>query len=251
MNSHIRACVRTAIKEGIIQSDFTEDVSLGGRRRDTRVDKFLDHEDTLNLHKYVLSKINQMFKEAKHFEPAFDLRYFIILLAITTGMRFGEIIALKFDDFNFEKKYLRINKTFGYTKNMAIGFSDTKTGEERTIKLDSQTTEIFQKLKPYIYKNEYNIIFYNRESKYKVVTNTSVNNLLKELLVRLNVSNTNLSIHGLRHTHASILLYFDVSILYVSERLGHSNVETTYEHYSHLVKELRDKDQEKTIKIFN
>src|SRR5699024_1271445 len=148
-------------------------------------------------------------------------------------------------------RYLLIIKKVYYTKNMDICNSDTKTGEEITIKLDKQTTEILQKLKPYINNNEYNIIFYNRESKYKVVTNTSVNNLLKELLVRLNVSNTNLSIDGLRHTHASILLYFDVSILYVSERLGHSNVETTYEHYSHLVKELKDKDQEKTIKIFN
>ncbi|WP_318246279.1 tyrosine-type recombinase/integrase [Bacillus sp. PS06] len=56
--------------------------------------------------------------------------------------------------------------------------------------------------------------------------------------------------HGLRHTHASVLLYRKVDINYVSERLGHSNIETTYKHYSHVIKELREEDEKLTIETF-
>lgn len=56
--------------------------------------------------------------------------------------------------------------------------------------------------------------------------------------------------HGLRHTHASVLLYKKVSIYYVSERLGHSNIETTLKEYTHVIKELRVEDEIGTMKTF-
>jgi integrase len=56
--------------------------------------------------------------------------------------------------------------------------------------------------------------------------------------------------HGLRHTHASVLLYKKVSIYYVSERLGHSDIETTLKEYTHEVKELRVEDERATMKTF-
>ena len=59
-----------------------------------------------------------------------------------------------------------------------------------------------------------------------------------------------ISIHGLRHTHASILLYRRVSIYYVSERLGHKDIDTTHKYYSHVIKELREEDAKSTIGMF-
>lgn len=56
--------------------------------------------------------------------------------------------------------------------------------------------------------------------------------------------------YGLRHTHASVLLYRTVDINYVSKRLGHSTIETTYKHYSHELKELREEEEKKTIETF-
>lgn len=60
-----------------------------------------------------------------------------------------------------------------------------------------------------------------------------------------------ISVHGLRHTHASILLYRKVSIYYVSERLGHKDIDTTLKYYSHIIKELRTRDEKSTIATFN
>ena len=48
--------------------------------------------------------------------------------------------------------------------------------------------------------------------------------------------------HGLRHTHASVLLSNGVSVASVSQRLGHSNMATTQKVYLHVIKELEDKD---------
>lgn len=57
--------------------------------------------------------------------------------------------------------------------------------------------------------------------------------------------------HGLRHTHASTMLYKGINILYVSKRLGHSSLNVTMSVYSHILKELEEKDNENIKKIFS
>jgi integrase len=51
-----------------------------------------------------------------------------------------------------------------------------------------------------------------------------------------------ITIHGLRHTHASILLFAGVSIASVARRLGHSSMNTTQKTYLHIIQELENKD---------
>lgn len=96
--------------------------------------------------------------------------------------------------------------------------------------------------------NIHQLVFYSPGSKYKVISNTNVNKLLRKTLVNLNVDP--ITFHGLRHTHASILLYKKVSIYYVSERLGHADIDTTYKKYSHVIKELRLEDEREAINTF-
>ncbi len=92
------------------------------------------------------------------------------------------------------------------------------------------------------------LVFYNPASKYKIFSNTGARKALRKLLVSLEIDST-ISIHGLRHTHASILLYKDVSVDYVSQRLGHSDIDTTLRVYSHLINERRIKDITKTKEV--
>ncbi|MDU5947026.1 MAG: tyrosine-type recombinase/integrase, partial [Paenibacillus macerans] len=75
------------------------------------------------------------------------------------------------------------------------------------------------------------------------------NKALATALKNLNIENI-ISVHGCRHTHASILLYKRRSIYYVSERLGHEDIQTTLETYAHILKELREQDDKGTIKTF-
>ena len=56
--------------------------------------------------------------------------------------------------------------------------------------------------------------------------------------------------HGLRHTHASVLLYKGVNVQSVSQRLGHADIQTTLDHYAHVLKEMEERDEAISAKVF-
>ncbi|MFH6685190.1 tyrosine-type recombinase/integrase [Bacillus amyloliquefaciens] len=115
-------------------------------------------------------------------------------------------------------------------------------------RMNKQTMMAFQHLFEVTPNNIHGLVFYSASSKYKVISNTNVNKLLRKVLTELSI--TPITVHGLRHTHASVLLYRKVSIYYVSARLGHSDIETTSSTYAHLIKELRERDENETVNIF-
>jgi integrase len=83
----------------------------------------------------------------------------------------------------------------------------------------------------------------------KILVSAQINKILTNKLNSLDLPR--ITFHGLRHTHASILLYKGVSVLSVSKRLGHSNITTTQSTYLHIIKELENQDQEKILKILD
>jgi len=91
--------------------------------------------------------------------------------------------------------------------------------------------ELFKDLIKTTPDNEHQLVFYNEKSKYKVITNERANDVLKEVLLELNIRPL-ITMHGLRHTHGSILLHKKASYQYVSRRLGHEDIETTMRTYA-------------------
>ncbi|NMM52124.1 tyrosine-type recombinase/integrase [Paenibacillus aquistagni] len=237
LNTHIRACIRDAVDEGIIRVDFTRGVILtGGIASKKPEEKHLSYFESKRLLGELNKNLNTLTKH-------------LILLALVSGLRFGELVGLTKEDFNFKTNELRINKTWGYTKKMHTGFGPTKNAQSnRVIKIDAETMKIFKELFTTLPDSPHGLVFYSPQSKYKVISNGAVNKELKSILTKNKIEP--ISIHGLRHTHASVLLYKKVSIYYVSERLGHEGIETTLSYYAHIVKELREQDVKSTIKIF-
>lgn len=72
------------------------------------------------------------------------------------------------------------------------------------------------------------------------IYNSTVNDILERHCKNANVPV--ISIHGLRHTHASLLLFAGVSIASVARRLGHASMTTTQKTYLHIIQELENKD---------
>ncbi len=70
--------------------------------------------------------------------------------------------------------------------------------------------------------------------------NSTVNNILSRRCSSLKIPT--ITIHGLRHTHASLLLFAGVSIASVARRLGHASMTTTQKTYLHIIHELENKD---------
>lgn len=228
MNTHIRSCVKDAVDEGIIRVDFTRDVVIVGNNAAKRPeDKHLNYEDSQKL----LNELNKRLDRA--------LGYYVLYLGLTTGMRFAEIVGLTRKDFLFVTNEIVVNKTWDYKTGK--GFDITKNDpSNRIIKADKKTMDVFKKLFATTPANIHGLVFFSPQSKYKVLSNDGTNKLLRTTLKELGIEH--ITMHGLRHTHASILLYRKASIYYVSERLGHSGIDTTLKYYAHVIKELREED---------
>ena len=184
------------------------------------------------------------------------MTHYLILLGLTSGLRFGELVGLTRDDFDFDKGVIYVDKTWGYhsSSSSPAGFGDTKNKQSvKVVSLDEITLDVFKKLFENTEVHEDNtkeLVFFSPTANYKVISNSFANRYLKKVLRKLKIK-PEISIHGLRHTHASILIYKrEVSVNYISERLGHSSVVITLDRYSHVLEELRDEESKASNKIF-
>jgi len=247
-HTHIRTAVRTAINDGYISRDFTKNIELNYvNPARSNEEKYLNYEDSIILLNKIKDKIKR--NEAR-------LTHYLILLGLTTGLRFGELVGLTRNDFDFDNETLNIDKTWGYYKDAPEGFGETKNKQSiRRISVDEYTLNAF---KDYFEKteieeeNKHELVFFNKaDSKYKVISNSYANRVLGNLLRTLSIVPI-ISMHGLRHTHASLLLYRkDISVNYISERLGHGSVTTTLRKYAHVIRELREEDEASSKEVIS
>jgi integrase len=239
VNGHIRACVQNAIEQQIIHRDFTRNTVLKFTVPAKKAnEKHLNYMDS----KLLLKEFTRKLKDG--------LVYYLLLLGLVTGLRFEELVGLTFNDFDFENNKLRVDKTWGYNNRMSVGFCSLKnTSSDRIIVVDKKTMGLFKELFKGIPDNPNHLVFYNQKSIYKVITNEQANDVLKEVLREINIRPL-ISAHALRHTHTSVLIYKKASWKYVSERLGHSDIETTLKIYTHLLKEAREEDEKLTVETF-
>jgi integrase len=217
----LKGAVLDAVDEGLIDRDPTRKAIIKGKPPREKKPKFLNQ---FELHTLL---------SGFELKPAVNWDWFILLVA-KTGMRFSEALALTPRDFDFAHQSLSINKTWDYKGES--GFLPTKNQSSvRKIQIDWQTVIQFSEL----VKNlpEERPIFVGG-----TVFNSTVNDILRRHCIRAKVPV--ISIHGLRHTHASLLLFAGVSIASVARRLGHASMTTTQKTYLHIIHELDNQDVE-------
>ena len=147
-------------------------------------------------------------------------------------MRFSEALALTPNDFDFSRQTVTVSKTWDYKSGK--GFLPTKNKSSvRKIQIDWQIAIQFAALIRELPKEE--PIFVKT-----AVFNSTVNGRLRKLCLKAEIPV--ISVHGLRHTHASLLLFAGVSIASVARRLGHASMNTTQKTYLHIIQELENKD---------
>ena len=222
---HLKSAIMDAIDEGLLKTNPTRKVIIKGKIPAEKKTKFLNQSELQRLLE-VLTLGNK---------PNWD--WFILLVA-KTGLRFSEALALTPQDFDFELHKIKITKTWNY-KNACGGFADTKNlSSKRTLYIDQKLSEQFVILTEGLTENE--PIFIDGR-----VFNSTVNTHLKILCEQANVPT--ISVHCLRHTHASLLIFAGVSIASIAKRLGHSSVTTTQETYLHIIQELENQDNDKIV----
>ena len=217
----LKGAVLDAVDEGLIQRDPTRKAIIKGKTPRVKKPKYLNQ---FELHT-MLTNLN--------LSQEINWDWFILLVA-KTGMRFSEALAVTPKDFDFPHQMLSINKTWDY--KLEGGFSPTKNHSSvRKIQLDWQTVIQFSELVKGLPENE--PIFVRTKGK---IYNSTVNGVLERACRRANIPV--ITIHGLRHTHASLLLFVGVSIASVARRLGHASMTTTQKTYLHIIQELENQD---------
>ncbi|WP_096271764.1 tyrosine-type recombinase/integrase [Paucisalibacillus globulus] len=174
-----------------------------------------------------------------------DLLVFTMLAY--TGMRIGELIALKWQDIDFENHTLRIYKTYYNPTNNKVKYKllTPKTESSiRTITIDPLLIDLLLKHKeeqnliktdnPFYMDN--NFIFATNEGYPKTIKHVSIrmNRILKKTSIEKHVTP-----HSFRHTHTSLLIEANVHIKEIQERLGHSDINTTMDIYAHMTKNFK------------
>lgn len=215
----LKGAILDAVDEGLMDRDPTRKAIVKGKIPCEKKKKFLNQ---FELHK-LLGNLE--------LTPQLNWDWMILLIA-KTGLRFSEALAITPKDFDFAHQVLSVDKTWDYKEGS--GFLPTKNRSSvRKVAIDWQLIVQFSELVKGLPEGK--PIFVHGK-----VYNSTVNGVLARHCMAAGVPTV--SIHGLRHTHASLLLFAGVSIASVARRLGHSSMNTTQKTYLHIIQELENKD---------
>ena len=170
--------------------------------------------------------------------------YPIFRILAFTGLRKGELLALRWKDIDFEKSTLSVKQTLATCDKWEIKFQVPKTEKSlRTISIDSETLQVIKrwqlKQKEYFLKmgikptkDGEQLLFSSEENKPLYLD--YVNHNLKIIIKENNLKR--ITPHGFRHTHCSLLFESGASVKEVQVRLGHTDIKTTMDIYTHVTK---------------
>lgn len=237
LNKKIRAFVKHAFEHNKILSNFTNDVSIQGKKSNKK-----------NL--FILATEYESLLNYLHTDNISILKRMMILLAATTGIRYGELCAVRWKDIDFVRQSIHIHQQWDYKKGS--GFTELKDPnlnqkddtdiKERTIPLSSQTMALlktFQKSDSYI-ENEHGRLFFKSNCKAQVMSNNTFNNTLEKVLASLNIES--ITAHGLRHSFATYQVHKKIDRAYLQYLMGHTDYRTTDKYYIHLHEEMFEKN---------
>ncbi|MFB4472730.1 tyrosine-type recombinase/integrase [Oceanobacillus caeni] len=227
----------------IIKEVPTKDIKLPKKKKtvsdlekgDTIHEKFLEKEE-----------LEEFLTVAKNEGLESDLLAFTMLAY--TGLRVGEMVALKWSDIDFDNHTLRVIRTYYNPTNNKTEYTllTPKTeGSIRTITIDKllidllrlhkkEQDKIKNENKPFYHDNDF--IFATNEGYPKTIKHISIRmqRLLKKTKIKKHVTP-----HSFRHTHTSLLIEANVHIKEIQERLGHSDINTTMDIYAHMTKNIK------------
>ncbi|HBG49952.1 MAG TPA: hypothetical protein DDW90_10725 [Cyanobacteria bacterium UBA9971] len=173
-------------------------------------------------------EIYAALETAKKHYPDF---YPLLLTAIFTGMRRGELLALTWDKINWVMKQIKVDRSV-YSGQ----FVTPKTPKsKRRINMTDELVKVLKEWRLRCPNGELNLVFPNNEGKFMDEHNLKRRKFVP-VLRRAGVNQ--IRFHDLRHTFASLLLAENLPAKYIQDQLGHSSIKTTMDRYSHLMPEV-------------
>ena len=192
---------------------------------------------TQKLPPFEINQIKDLLKRSENF----DTYNAVIHFQLYTGMRIGETLALTWDDIDFEKRTININKTINYVKGeFKIGPPKTDNSY-RILGMNNTVYSLLQQIKEEQDKmkkalkdvwQDLNLVFTQDTGGY--IQKANINNRLSSLKKGTNYEY--ITVHSLRHANATLLLMNGVDLKIVSAHLGHNDIQTTANVYIDVLK---------------
>jgi len=176
--------------------------------------------------------------------------YLPVVLALTCGMRRGEILGLKWDDVDFDTKTIYVQRNLTMVKGKtSIRAPKTEQGK-RSITMTKITARALKEEKKKQAQNKLTLGTRYKDNGFVCCWDDGthyrpdyITHAFPKLLKKLELPK--IPFHNLRHTHASLLLLKGVHPKVVQERLGHSSISITLDTYSHLMPSMQKEAAEK------
>lgn len=252
----IHACGRMlfkkAVTQGLMKINPTEDFKMPKKQQSVE-DLEKEEEDILFLEKEELAN----FLKITHSE-GLEMDTLVFSVLSYTGLRIGELLALKWADFNEKQGTIRITKTIynptNHIKKYQLLTPKTK-GSVRTIRIDETLVSMLKKhkvkqneirLKNRLIYQDNGFIFAREDGhpQLRKVVDTRLKRLLKKAGIEKNITP-----HSFRHTHTSLLIEAGVGIKEIQQRLGHTDINTTMNIYAHMTANMEEKASQQFSKL--
>lgn len=197
----------------------------------------------------------------KNYDEYTDVFY----IALYSGMRIGEILALSANDIDIKEKTIEINKTLTRDENdkYIVGKTTKTYNGTRTIPITSLTLNIMRRLA----KSKDETVF---NCNGKIIAPTTINQHFKKICKNagirvcitpkkkhkedektINMSNSNVNTHMLRHTYATRCIEAGMSAVVLSKLLGHSSIDITLNTYTSVFNKFKEDEIQKYIDYMN
>lgn len=190
----------------------------------------LEREKKITIEPMTPEEVDLFLQICLKFFPDY---YAFFLCAFRTGMRLGEILALRWADVDWNQKFIRVERSY---KRGTV--DKTKTGKARRVDMSDQLALTLKTLQTARKKEglkegrgEPIEIIFHRNRKH--MEQNFIRRVFKRVLKKAGIREMRL--HDIRHTYASLLLSNGESPVYVKEQLGHSGIDITVDIYGHLI----------------
>ncbi|WP_099363768.1 site-specific integrase [Fredinandcohnia onubensis] len=247
-----RMLFRQAVELGLMKVNPTENFKLP-KKQLTVEELEKAEEDIVFLEKEELAH----FLKLSH-SNGLEMDHLIFTLLSYTGLRIGELLALKWADFNEKQSNIRVTKTLYNPSNNFKKYQllTPKTkGSVRTIRIDGMLVSMLKKhltkqkevkLKNRLVYQDNGFIFAREDGhpQLRKVVDTRLKRLLKKAKIEKNITP-----HSFRHTHTSLLIEAGVGIKEIQQRLGHTDINTTMNIYAHMTDNMEEKASHQFSKL--
>lgn len=193
---------------------------------------------------YTREELSTFLATCKAQQPLHVYTFFQLLSA--SGCRMGEILGLEWQNVDFDEQCIHITQTLARGKERRLYLGPPKTkNSKRTVSLDPDTMTVLHqwqdlqrvemlKLGFNVATNSHQLVFANQNNSFVQLSKPRT-------WMRQNMKKNDLreiTVHGFRHTHATLLLEAGVEPKVISERLGHRSIQITLDLYSHVTKKM-------------